>query len=293
VTRASLFVASLVLCVPAFAQQGQPVPPGGAAATVARPAAAVTEGSCAEEYRVGGGDVLEVAVFGNDDLTRTVAVRPDGAIAFPLVGDVPAAGATVPELRGRLVTALARFLLNPQVELQVREYNSHFVTLFGEVAQPGRRPLRGCTRVIDALLQAGGFKDAASGEIVVSFEEEREPLRARVERGVFTPAARKVLETVLHGGEIVTVLPRAYVTVQGEVARPNRYAIEGRLTVTGAVTVAGGLTRSAASKAKVVRVSPAGERQVLEADLKAIREGRADDFALQPEDIVTVPRRFF
>jgi polysaccharide export outer membrane protein len=168
------------------------------------------------------------------------------------------------------------------------------VALVGELNQPGRRALGECTRVIDVLLQAGGFRDGASSEVVVSGGEgEDEAQRARVDRGVFTPDARRVLERVLHGGEIVTVLPRSYVTVQGEVVRPNRYPIEGRLTVTGALSLAGGLTRSGSSKAKIVRLSAGGERQVLDADLKAIRDGRAEDLVLQPDDIVTVPRRFF
>lgn len=272
-----VFAVSLALALPAAAQEGPTAP----------------SHACVDEYVVGAGDVLEVAVFDSPELNRQAAVRPDGAIALPLVGDLRVAGATVPQVRERLQQALAAYLLEPKVEVQVREYNSRFVTLFGEVAQPGRRTLQGCTRVIDILLQAGGFRESASGEVVVSFDDARGPLRARVERGVFTPEARKVLETVLRGGEILTVLPKAWVTVQGEVARPSRYPIEGRLTITGAVTLAGGLTRSGSSKAKVVRVTPAGERQVLEADLKAIREGRAEDFALQPEDIVTVARRFF
>jgi len=268
---------------------------GQEGAPAARPASPAGPSSCGEEYRVGGGDVLQVVVFGSEDLSRTVSVRPDGAIALPLVGDVAVGGASLPEIRDRLSAAFARYLVSPQVDVQVHEYNSRFVALVGDVAQPGRRPLRACTRVIDVLLQAGGFRDGAtSAEVVVSRgEEDGEALRARVERGVFTPAARQVLETVLRGGEIVTVMPRAYVTVQGEVARPNRYPIEGRLTVTGAVTLAGGLTRSGSSKAKIVRVDAGGERRVLEADLKAIREGRAEDVVLQPEDIVTVSRRFF
>jgi polysaccharide export outer membrane protein len=250
------------------------------------------EAHCGEEYRVGSGDALQVVVFGSDDLTRSAVVRTDGAVALPLVGDVPVAGATVPEVRDRLTRAFALYLVNPRVDVQMLEYNSRFVALVGEVEQPGRRALRACTRVIDVLLQAGGFRDDASAEVVVS-RPEAEELRARVERGVFTPAARRVLETVLQGGEIVTVLPPAYVTVQGEVARPNRYPIAGRLTVTGAVTLAGGLTRSGSSKAKIVRVGAGGDRQVLEADLKAIRDGKAEDLVLQPEDIVTVTRRFF
>jgi polysaccharide export outer membrane protein len=249
---------------------------------------------CGEEYRIGSGDTLELVVFGNDDLSRVAAVRPDGAVALPLVGDVKVAGASIPEIKERLTTAFARYVLSPQIDVQVRDYNSRFAALVGEVGQPGRRALGPCMRVIDLLLQAGGFRDGASGEVVVSRGEgNADALRVRVERGVFTPEARRVLETVLHGGEIVTVLPRPFLTVQGEVARPNRYAIEGRLTVTGAVNLAGGPTRSGSSKVKIVRTALSGERRVLEADLKEIRDGKAEDLVLQPDDIVTVARRFF
>src|SRR5262249_18468856 len=223
-----------------------------------------------------------------------VAVRPDGAVALPLVGDVKVTGASIPEIKERLTTAFARYVLSPQVDVQVRDYNSRFVALVGEVGQSGRRALSPCTRVIDLLLQAGGFRDGASVDVVVAHgETDTDTARARVERGVFTPEARRVLETVLRGGEIVTVLPRPFVTVQGEVARPNRYAIEGRLTVTGAVNLAGGLTRSGSTKAQIVRTAPGGERRVLEADLKDIRDGKAEDLVLQADDIVTVARRFF
>jgi polysaccharide export outer membrane protein len=266
----------------------------GAALASPSTAPAIAQARCGEPYRVGSGDTLEVVVFGNDDLSRTVPVRTDGAIALPLVGDVAVAGASLAEIRERLTATFAQYLVSPQVNVRVREYNSRFVALVGEVSQPGRRALGECTRVIDVLLQAGGFRDGASSEVVVSSGEgEAEALRARVDRGVFTPEARRVLESVLRGGEIVTVLPRSFVTVQGEVARPNRYPIEGRLTVTGALSLAGGLTRSGGGKAKIVRLGASGERQVLDADLKAIRDGRAEDLLLQPDDIVTVPRRFF
>ena len=258
------------------------------------PAPPPNAGGCDEEYRVGSGDRLEVVVFDNDDIARTAAVRPNGAISLPLVGDVSVGGATLAEIEERLTTSFAHYIVSPQVDVTVREYNSRFVALVGEVSQPGRRALGECTRVIDLLLQAGGFLDGASAEVVVSpGEGDGEVLQARIERGVFTPQARRVLQTVLRGGEMITVLPPAYVTVQGEVERPNRYPIEGRLTVTGAVSLAGGLTRSGSSKAKIVRTGEDGKPLVLEADLGAIRDGRAEDVTLQPEDIVTIPRRFF
>jgi polysaccharide export outer membrane protein len=287
ISLAGAGLALSLLAASALAQEPLPnTPPKAPAPGPAR--------DCGEEYRVGSGDTLELVVLGNDDLSRVAAVRPDGAVALPLVGDVKVAGASIPEIKERLATAFARYVLSPQIDVQVRDYNSRFAALVGEVGQPGRRAVGPCTRVIDLLLQAGGFRDGASAEVVVSHgEENADTLRVRVERGVFTSEARRVLETVLHGGEIVTVLPRPFLTVQGEVARPNRYAIEGRLTVTGAVNLAGGLTRSASTKVKIVRTAASGERRVLEADLKEIRDGKAEDAVLQGDDIVTVARRFF
>jgi polysaccharide export outer membrane protein len=252
------------------------------------------------EYRVGAGDVLDVTVFGNDDLSRTTTVQTGGTIALPLLGEVPVAELTVPEIKRKLTTLLARdYLVNPQVEVKVREYQSQSVTVLGEINAPGRKPLRGRTRLIDVLVEAGGFTPRASGEVLISrsdgqFESGERLMRVRLSSSTPSPQDQINLELRLRNGDIVTASPKYYVTVEGEVQRPGRYVLELDLTVTGAISTAGGLTRFGASDVKLRRVDPrTGQVQILTVDLKDVRKGKRPDVPLQANDVISVPKRLF
>jgi polysaccharide biosynthesis/export protein len=250
-------------------------------------------------YHVGAGDVLDVVVFGNEDLSRTATVQTTGTIALPLIGEVKVEGLSVDEVKERITAALAKdFLVNPQVDVKVREYQSQFVTVIGEVNTPGRKPLRGQTRVIDALVEAGGFSPRASGEVIVSRQDGSLPgglksLRLRLVGGT-TAVDQAHLELHLKAGDIITAPPKYYVTVEGEVARPGRFLLDGDLTVSGALTEAGGLTRFGSGNVKVRRFDAAtGTTQIFEVDLGDVRKGKKPDLALMPNDVITVSRRRF
>ncbi|HJS57415.1 MAG TPA: polysaccharide biosynthesis/export family protein [Vicinamibacteria bacterium] len=254
----------------------------------------------AAEYRVGPGDVLEVQVFGNDDLSRSASVQPSGAIHLPLIGEVPVSGLTVTEIQRKLVSLWGRdYLVSPQVEVRVTEYQSQFAFVVGEVNQPGRKPLRGRTRLIDVLVEAGGFTPRASGELSIArsdgaFEDGGHTLRLRLAGGPMTPQDHVNLEIPLRNGDIITAQPKQYVTVEGEVNRPGRYAIDGELSVTGAISSAGGLTRFGSHDVRVRRVDPgSGATEIVKVDLKKVRDGKAPDLALLPNDVVSIPRRLF
>jgi polysaccharide biosynthesis/export protein len=253
-----------------------------------------------DDYRVGPGDVLEVTVFGNEDLTRTTTVQTSGAMAMPLLGDVPVSGLTPAEIQRKLTSLLARdYLVNPQVEVKVKEYQSQSVTVMGEVNSPGRKPLRGRTRLVDALVEAGGFNARASGEVVITrvdgvFEGGAKALYLHLGSSGLSAQDQVNLEIPLRSGDIITASPKYYVTVEGEVNRPGRYVIEGELTVSGAISTAGGLTRFGGNGVRVRRLDArTGAVTVLEVDLKAIRNGKKPDPALLPNDVVSVPRRLF
>jgi polysaccharide export outer membrane protein len=262
--------------------------------------ASPTPAPASPHYRVGPGDVLDVTVFGNDDLSRTTTVQTSGAITVPLLGEVAVAGLSVDEVKSRLVELYGRdYLVNPQVEVRVRDYQSQFVIVVGEVNAAGKKPLRGSTRLIDALVEAGGFKASASGEVLVTrsdgtFEDGTQTLRLRIATASPGPRERASLEVLLRSGDIVTASPKYYVTVEGEVNRPNRYPLDGDLTLSGAISLAGGLTRFGSSAVKVRRTeAESGTTSILEVDLKAVRKGRQPDLKLQPNDVVSVARRLF
>jgi polysaccharide export outer membrane protein len=123
---------------------------------------------CPGRYVIGPEDVLDVAVWNNTEMTRTVPVRPDGKISLPLLNDVQAAGLTPTELRDHLTDALTEYISAATVSVIVREIHSVKVTVIGQVKTPGRYELKGRATVLDVLAMAGGLTEyAARGRIVV------------------------------------------------------------------------------------------------------------------------------
>jgi len=119
------------------------------------------------EYVIGPEDVLDVAVWDNLQLTRTVPVRPDGKISLPLLNDVKAAGLTPMQLREFLTTALAAYIPMATVSVIVREVHSFKVTVIGEVKTPGRYELKSQSTVLDVLAMAGGLTEYADRSRIV------------------------------------------------------------------------------------------------------------------------------
>jgi polysaccharide export outer membrane protein len=291
---ATLAVLALLQNPPAAAapQAAPPAPAPQAALPAAAPVKSM-------DYEVGPGDVLEVNVFGNDDLSRIPTVQTNGAISLPLLGEVQVAGLTVGEVQRKITNLLAKdYLVNPQVEVKVREYQSQFVSVVGEVNSPGRKPIRGRMRLIDALVESGGFKPNASAEVLITrvdgtFDGDKKSMMVRIS-GAATAQDAVNLELPLKNGDIITALPKAFVTVDGEVNKPGRYAIESDLTVTGAVSLAGGLTRFGSNDVKVRRMDPqSGKVTILSVDLKDVRNGKKPDVPLLPNDVISVGRRVF
>jgi polysaccharide export outer membrane protein len=120
-----------------------------------------------QPYRIGREDILDVAVWRDADLSRTVPVRPDGFISMPMVGEVKAEGRTPTELSEELREALKPYVQEPRVTVVVREVNSSRVYITGEVAHPGAYPLRGRVSILQAIALAGGFTDFADKDAIV------------------------------------------------------------------------------------------------------------------------------
>jgi len=123
-------------------------------------------------YRIGPEDVLQVSVWKNEALSRTVPVRPDGMISLPLLNDVQAAGLTPMELRDALVKKLVEYSPSPEVSVIVAEVHSFKVSVVGAVERPGRYDTRTWVTVLDALAMAGGFTDFADRSRVVVLRPE-------------------------------------------------------------------------------------------------------------------------
>jgi polysaccharide export outer membrane protein len=108
-------------------------------------------------YKIGAQDVLKIDVWREDQLTRTVPVRPDGKITLPLLNDIQAVGLTPMELAGAIRDELKKFITNPQVTVSVMEINSRRIYVNGEVNKAGAYQLVPHMTVLQALSGSGGF----------------------------------------------------------------------------------------------------------------------------------------
>lgn len=124
------------------------------------------------EYILGVEDRLTISVWREADLTRTVIVRPDGKLTFPLVGDIQAAGRTASQLDAQITAALAQFIREPVVTVIVEEINNFKIYMIGEVARQGEVILRRRTRLLQAIALAGGLTPFADKSKVTVIREE-------------------------------------------------------------------------------------------------------------------------
>jgi len=126
----------------------------------------------ASDYRIGAQDLLEISVFGIEDLSKTVRVNSNGQISLPLVGGVMAGGKTIPELEKAIAAKLSEgYLQNPQVSVFVKEFTSQRITLEGAVKKPGIYPITGKTSLLQAIAMAEGLDPLADLGGVVLFRQ--------------------------------------------------------------------------------------------------------------------------
>lgn len=118
--------------------------------------AADAPGGVTGGYRLQSGDVLLVSVWKEPDLVQDVLIRPDGAMSFPLAGELPAANRTLEEVRQELETRIRKYVPEAVVTISVRALTGNRIYIIGKVARPGDFPLQRPTDVIQALALAGG-----------------------------------------------------------------------------------------------------------------------------------------
>ena len=115
-----------------------------------------------ESYVIGQGDVLEVFVWRNEQLSRQVVVRPDGRISLPLVQDLHAEGLTVIQLKDEITRRLRQYVQNPTVTLMVNQINSYRISILGKVGAPGVYSITTRTTLVEAISMAGGLTEWAN-----------------------------------------------------------------------------------------------------------------------------------
>jgi polysaccharide export outer membrane protein len=176
----------------------------GGVATPAQDQAAVPIAT--EDYVLGVEDKLNISVWKEPDLVRSLSIRPDGKITFPLVGDIQAAGRTPKQLTDELAKSLERYIKEPVVTVAVEEINNFRVFVLGEVATQGVLTLRRRTRLLEAIALAGGLSQFADKSNVVLMRiEGTKEVRTRIDYRKVVSGDRPELNVSLKPGDIIVV----------------------------------------------------------------------------------------
>ena len=259
----------------------------------------------ADDYRVGGNDVLNIKVYEESDLSReAVRVSGKGYISFPLIGRLDVAGLTTTEIEKMIEAKLAegQYLLDAHVDVMVTEFNSQHYLVLGAVSNPGRHALQAREHLLDALSKVEGVDQEKAGN------------RAMLIRTLDadTPKERKlvidiVLQDLLKKGDpfsniylmdkdMVYIPPVEHYYIIGQVKGPGSYDMPGdEITLVEAIGAAGGFTRIAArNSTRIIRVEN-GQEKVIEVKVDEITDAgkKIHDVVVKPNDIIVVPESFF
>lgn len=252
------------------------------------------------DYRIGRQDLLDISVFGVDELDQTVRVADDGSISMPLLGRLVVAGLTKSELEGLIARLLGETYVNdPQVTVFVKEYESRIVAVSGAVKKPGTYEMLGEKTLLEMISMAGGLDTDLGREIVIfrrAGDGATRRLAVDLERLVY--AADPALNHVVEPGDIIYVpnVEKVRIFVSGAVKNPDLYEVpkDEPVTVLKAITIAGGTTdRAALKRVQILRTDADGNRVTLVVNLRQVKKGAAEDPILQKDDIVLVPEAFF
>ncbi len=120
-------------------------------------------------YKLRAGDVLELTFELSPELNQQISVQPDGFVTLKQVGDFHVAGESVPEFREAVKTAYGKFLHEPIITVDLKDFEKPFFTAGGMVAHPGKYEMRGDVTLVEAIAQAGGLTEESKHSQVLLF----------------------------------------------------------------------------------------------------------------------------
>jgi polysaccharide export outer membrane protein len=252
------------------------------------------------DYRIGPKDLLDISVFGLDELNKTVRVSEDGKITLPLLGEVDVEGITKGELEKKLSQLLEeKYLQNPQVTVFIQEYQSKRVSVLGAVENPGPYELLGRQTLLQIISHAGGLTNEAGNDIIVIRQVDdglSTSLKISIEDLILEGDAR--LNIPLQPNDIVNVPidKIAYIYVFGQVRNPG--ALEVRRsnipTLLQAIAQAGGFSERASKRGVLIkRIDEDGKEVKIKVNVKSIIKGKKKDIQLKENDVIYVGETIF
>jgi polysaccharide biosynthesis/export protein len=248
--RHLLFLAAVILAVPAWAQGGD---------------------------KLGVGDAVRVTVFQQPDLTTEARISEKGTVLVPLIGEQKVAGKSAGEAGKQIAEALknGKYLKDPQVSVAVTTVRSRQVSVLGQVARPGRYALDDTSSgLTDVLAAAGGVIPTGADSVIVMRDGQKQVVDVKNSESGFK----------LQNGDTIYIERAPVFYIYGEVARSGSYRLEPNLAVVQAISLGGGLTPRGTDRGLTIqRRGPDGNMQKVDARLGDVV--KADDIIYVKESL--------
>ncbi len=257
-------------------------------------------------YVLGNGDMLEISLLEEPDMTREVTVIPDGTITYLLVGEVQAAGRTIKDLRFDLEKALGEFFVKPRISILIKKVHEDavekYVSMMGALKSPGKFKLTKGERLTDAVADAGGLlyiNDFMGGRSVANLNASylsRNGVKLDVDFDKLFRLGDMRFDIPLEGGDFIYIgeADTNAIIVLGEVTTPQIIPHNRDITVVEAISRCGGFTQKGTkSEVIILKASPDAEVKCVKVNLEALLLGTGTDKNILVEggDIVYVPEQ--
>lgn len=161
-----------------------------------------------QDYILRNGDLLEVRIYEEGEMDRTLRISSKGTICLPMIGDMELAGLTVADAEKKIADKLLHYMNYPSVSILIKEYSNKNVYVLGQVRLPSAVPItpgRALT-LLEAVASAGGFTDvAASGRVKVLRMENGVQKSIKIDVSQITKKGNKFMDMVLQPGDVVFV----------------------------------------------------------------------------------------
>jgi polysaccharide export outer membrane protein len=252
------------------------------------------------DYKIGPKDLLEISVFGLDELNSTERVSEEGKITLPLLGEIEVNGLTKGELENKISQLLEeKYLQDPQVSVFIAEYQSKMVSVLGAIQTPGRHELLGRQTVMDIIAKAGGLTSEAGDEIYVMrrrADGSNSSIKILIDELILNGKAE--LNIPLEADDVINIPIDKVVQiyVMGQVGNPGALDVKRSMipTLLRAIAQAGGFGERAAKGGVIIkRIKEDGSEERIKVNVKDIIKGKKEDIQLEEGDVVIVPETIF
>lgn len=260
---------------------------GFMAAAIILLSAAPDSAGAQEVYRLGEGDLVKITVFQRPDLSVEARLGTGGRAYIPMVGKMALGGKTPGQAEEEIAEELGRTgaQSRAQVDVQVAEFGSQKVSVFGFVVKPGSYVLDRPTRLSELLATTGGITPDGSDDVILLRGSGDKVQQTIINVRDIIQAGARGADVYVKGGDIVTIprAPRVY--VYGAVNRPGAYKLEKGMTALEMISLAGGLNQTGSdNRLEVVRHDGNG-------NAKASKIGLQDPLAA--DDVLVVKESIF